>query len=396
MGMTFAVWFCFMASISVAFAAANRLLSKYIQASTLSIAWLIIAVAWMLPFRPTWSQASQTSGVVNGEQISNSIWDSILIILACFWIAGTLFGLAKITYSHIALTRYISRWGKPVTNIRTINKWKAACAELKKPPEILEIPEINSPMVTGIIRIKLLIPHGSSPSVLVMRHEAAHVSRFDTTRRLVLQLFQAVQWWNPFMHVAVSKAIQTSEVACDQYALRGQTSENRFRYAQAILDGTAGNKRFALAAPFTKQTSAVKHRLGSALDEKDKHKGAALIAALSLLFAGIGVPIAVASSPQSDAPEAPLSTPSNTSTPDTAPTPLPEPSSDTNGSLNTTDPSAPTTSDPLSEDSTTDENSQHQGSSRGHQTRMHNTSEESATGHKGRQHSHGSSSMHSD
>ena len=417
MGISFAAWFCFMGMISIAFAAANRPLSKHVRSSALSSIWFIISIAWMVPFRPTWRQISATGNAMS-EELPTASWNWVPTLVIVCWIGGTLFTLAKIIHSYLALSRYVARWGNPTLDRTMLNEWQKAIGGSKKCPEIIEVPEITSPMIIGIVHPRLIVSVGTSPAPLVLRHEAAHVHRHDTTRRLILQVFLAFQWWNPFMYLVANRAAQSSEVACDQRALAGQEAAARTRYAQSILDTASGNQSFALAAPFVKKSSDVRHRLSSALDEKSKRRGTGAVVVSALFLVGFGVPVAIGtppnnamdtqvpiSTPSDDAVETqtPTSTPSNnpaetqtpTNTSDADPTTSNEPEQPVDGDLDTADTPSQTDTGTVAEETDPQpaDTEQHHGSS-SHQMRMRSMSKENNPSHGNRHANKGHSSRH--
>lgn len=85
---------------------------------------------------------------------------------------------------HIRFTRYLRRWGSPITEretFDTLNEWKSAL-ELRRAPRLLTCPGLETPMLAGLLRPRLLLPADAMdlPQLRhALLHELTHYKRRD-------------------------------------------------------------------------------------------------------------------------------------------------------------------------------------------------------------------------
>ncbi len=84
----------------------------------------------------------------------------------------------------------------------------------------------------------------------VLRHEYAHVRRYDDYANLLQRLFAAVLWFNPVVHIAGRAMAIEREVACDDAA--AAASDERVAFARCLYEiaRSAPRRRHAAAAGF--------------------------------------------------------------------------------------------------------------------------------------------------
>jgi beta-lactamase regulating signal transducer with metallopeptidase domain len=84
----------------------------------------------------------------------------------------------------------------------------------------------------------------------VMRHEYAHVRRYDDYSNLVQRLLAAVLWFNPIVHIAGRAMAIEREIACDDAA--AAASDERVAFARCLYEiaRTAPRRRHAAASGF--------------------------------------------------------------------------------------------------------------------------------------------------
>ncbi len=84
----------------------------------------------------------------------------------------------------------------------------------------------------------------------VLRHEYAHVRRYDDYSNLVQRLLAAVLWFNPIVHIAGRAMAIEREIACDDAA--AAASDERVAFARCLYEiaRTAPRRRHASASGF--------------------------------------------------------------------------------------------------------------------------------------------------
>jgi beta-lactamase regulating signal transducer with metallopeptidase domain len=96
------------------------------------------------------------------------------------------------------------------------------------------------PAVVGVFVPRLVVPadfrerYSAQERALIRLHERTHIERGDPRVNAVVALLQAVNWFNPLVHLAAQLVRTDQELACDADVL-GPRPKARRGYAQALL-----------------------------------------------------------------------------------------------------------------------------------------------------------------
>ncbi|MGH7657443.1 MAG: M56 family metallopeptidase, partial [Gemmatimonadales bacterium] len=110
-----------------------------------------------------------------------------------------------------------------------------------RPPMVYACRDINSPLVMGLLRPRLLWPSalidrlGPEQVLTVVAHELAHVRRGDLWVSLVDQIVSSIWWWYPGPRLVSRRLRDAAERACDARVVELLPC-NRRAYAEALLD----------------------------------------------------------------------------------------------------------------------------------------------------------------
>lgn len=96
---------------------------------------------------------------------------------------------------------------------------------------------VFSPLVTGILRPRILLPPDLPPEdrEWVLRHERVHIRRNDNLFRLLGLVTVCLHWFNPFVWWFFRRFQEDMELACDARVLRGCSPAERKDYARSLL-----------------------------------------------------------------------------------------------------------------------------------------------------------------
>ncbi len=117
---------------------------------------------------------------------------------------------------------------------------------LKQLPTIWTSPNAISPSVVGPFRPRIVLPDIALKELTqheihtILLHELAHIKRRDLQLNLALQLGLAIQWFNPFAHMAFRQVRISQEELCDHEAIQ---AKDKFAYARLLLKV---NQRFSI------------------------------------------------------------------------------------------------------------------------------------------------------
>ena len=219
---------------------------------------------------------------------------SVSRLLLSVYLAGTAafmfwqFGL------YLSFRRSAGRWCREPSDgkIPVIFERLKSEEGIGKPIRIKICRKISSPVITGLIRPVLLLPHEDYERVdleIILRHELVHFKRGDLGFKLLLICANAFHWFNPIIYAMVREANRDIEISCDEEVLKGADLHTRKRYGERILELTLGNRRqeVPVSTNFYSGKGMLKSRLEHIFDEREKKRGGWLfcaVLAVILLF----------------------------------------------------------------------------------------------------------------
>jgi beta-lactamase regulating signal transducer with metallopeptidase domain len=117
-------------------------------------------------------------------------------------------------------------------------------------------PSVAEPCAIGFLRPAIALSAAMAEALpdgdleRVLRHEYAHVRRYDDYANLVQRLLAAVLWFNPVVHIAGRAMAIEREIACDDAA--AAASDERVAFARCLYEiaRTAPRRRHAAASGF--------------------------------------------------------------------------------------------------------------------------------------------------
>jgi len=195
--------------------------------------------------------------------------------LAALWIGGALIALMP-TAAGFARLAIVGRRARAMHGGRWALLIPSAMRELdvRRRVRFVELDGPVMPMTWGLFHPVVLLPADDFNSTVeqrldVLRHELAHVRRYDCLTQLVGHLACALHWFNPLAWVAARELRVERERACDDEVLRagGKASD----YAEYLLRvarstrimGAAAIGGLAMARP-----SQMAGRLLAVLDDR--------------------------------------------------------------------------------------------------------------------------------
>lgn len=125
---------------------------------------------------------------------------------------------------------------------------------------------IKSPFILGVFRPRIYLTSGMDEAArdCVLRHERAHLRRWDHVWKPLGFALLAVYWYDPLVWVAYILFCRDMELACDERVIRDMAAEERAAYSQALLDCSQG-RRWVAACPLAFGEVGVKTRVKAVL-----------------------------------------------------------------------------------------------------------------------------------
>jgi len=354
-----------MSAIATALLLLTPWLSRHYSAKTLRIAWLIVLMGFVVPFRPQIAPAAinvpvlpsrvvyvprriaepitppvttlttQAGRMANTDDVSvasvdvmaasssvttpvaSSVdtqntprftWPELTVshLLGGIWLIGMLIALALRMWKHKQFLRVVRRWSRPIHDTLYHDALDIAARKLglHRGVGLYHCPAIDSPMLVGLIRPRILLP-GKPQSLteldLILKHELVHLRRGDLWGKLLLLIATCAHWFNPLMWPIGRAFSLTCEEACDAAVIHGMDFDMRKYYSHTILRSlrrpTARMKgrTTALSTQYRAGKKTMKKRLVHILDGGRKRLGMIIVSMLLVAVLGGGMALALSS-----------------------------------------------------------------------------------------------------
>lgn len=206
------------------------------------------------------------------------------------WLSGILVFTGIDIIKYCIFKRKLKRWSLSINKGRynellldSLNKMK-----INNPVNLYVSKTINTPMLAGIIKPSIYIPHENySPEELeiIIKHELIHYKRRDLLYKLLLMFAKDVHWFNPFVHFMAIEANKDLELICDEEMVKNKDFEYRERYSKILLDSaSAAKSQVHLATGIFGGAKTIKRRFANILNARQYKKGYKFTAGIALLL----------------------------------------------------------------------------------------------------------------
>ena len=207
--------------------------------------WLAVGLRFVLPFgiplalpRPQNTQLAEAADTVQAltqpELIAPDLpamvpaapaapapWYTTLTVwhlLAAVWAVGVALLAVRAVWGYLRLSRQVA----------------LAC---KTPDGCFSGPCVPAPFTLGLLRPRVYLPAGLAGPArdAVILHERTHIRRGDPLTKPLFYAVACLHWFNPLAWLAFREFERDMEAACDEAAVRGQSSAARSAYCESIL-----------------------------------------------------------------------------------------------------------------------------------------------------------------
>ena len=126
--------------------------------------------------------------------------------------------------------------------------------------------DIDKPFILGVFRPRICLPSGmgAEQAALVIRHEQAHLERWDHIWKPLSFVLAALHWFNPVVWLGYKLFGQDIELACDEKTINRMDIEERKVYTETLLACGMG-RRMRMACPVAFGEVSVQERVVSVL-----------------------------------------------------------------------------------------------------------------------------------
>ena len=172
--------------------------------------------------------------------------------LAGFCLLGCLHIAAHIRYSlRIKKDMQLHLWGDQQAQ-HSSEFYESSQASTSEPGlNVYKSSLITTPILMGVLKPSLVLPtnfeslYSPTQQKMVINHELHHLNRGDTYWNLLATIVLIVYWFQPLSWFAFFKFKQDQELSCDYAVLVNQSTEDKQRYAHAVINTVETQSVFA-------------------------------------------------------------------------------------------------------------------------------------------------------
>lgn len=227
-------------------------------------------------------ESGNTNQVVQANAIEQSIaskeaesidWEQFFCeMLVWIFAIGAFLFLLRNVVAYVRFARMLDRCPiiEEASLILLVNR---ECRNLgiARVPLLREVRELSSPAVFGLFRSTICLPVGLTQSLSanelrwVVRHELAHIGRYDSWMMMLAVIARSLHWFNPLAWLATAKLRSYVETAADQVAISSSDEADAASYGHLLVriaeQSRPNSKSVALGLlPFT-SVASLKRRL---------------------------------------------------------------------------------------------------------------------------------------
>ncbi|WP_286235093.1 M56 family metallopeptidase [Thalassotalea sediminis] len=204
--------------------------------------WLLVPIGLLIYGLPS-PVASQLSGV-NTEVIryvvkptSNITENVTQYWLLSFWVTSSSLLVFYWFVNHFRFLMQLSLVPLSKHHLTNVTRQNTLPQSLA----IYQSEKAYSPMLVGIIKPKLVLPHdfkelyNDEQQQLIIQHEICHFDRNDIYWNLLAHAMLALFWFHPLVWLAYSRYRRDQELSCDQLVLARKQLNSRINYSKALL-----------------------------------------------------------------------------------------------------------------------------------------------------------------
>ncbi len=238
---------------------------------------------------PSIHQSDTPFAIVSNSDNSLEVWDQVSYMLSPVFRIAVLILAIGVVVQWFRLVAMLLSTRKLIRQSRPIHLSKTSLQGIAVP--VLVNERINVPMAVGFLKPVIVVPQALLQLLndqqlnQILIHENAHHRRRDLWTSLLCKILGSLYWWNPLLSY-LSRTIHLSrELVCDEIA--AQKSEDRFAYAQVLLDcakHVLRSRQQILALKLIEAENELGIRIDQLTDTFEQKRSSAWIASTPFVF----------------------------------------------------------------------------------------------------------------
>lgn len=215
----------------------------------------------------------------------------VMFFAAIIWASGV---ISLLTISMIMYLRTVRRLKTAVLYKDTnILEETGKMLKLKRKVRIFCSDEINSPIVCGLIKPKIILPFSlvKENNLLALKHiithELIHIKRFDYLIKPLSVIALCLHWFNPIIWVSFILFQKDLEMSCDERVLAVNDKDIRSDYATSLINLSVRQNSYLNAGLLAFGEKSIKSRIKGIMNYRKS--GFWMVALSALVVAILGV-----------------------------------------------------------------------------------------------------------
>ncbi|MBO5326205.1 MAG: hypothetical protein J6A80_08250 [Lachnospiraceae bacterium] len=160
---------------------------------------------------------------------------------------------------------------------------------------VYESKQVQSPLITGILHPKLIIPSyegdwNADELELITAHELCHYHKKDLWLKMLMLAVTCFNWFNPAVYMMKKQFYYDMELVCDESVMRGRSKEEKETYAKILMSYAGkGRRNYTFMSGLAAGSKLTKNRIYHIWEDGQKKKGVIVFATVLVGFVGIGL-----------------------------------------------------------------------------------------------------------
>ncbi len=160
---------------------------------------------------------------------------------------------------------------------------------------VYENKQVQSPLITGILYPKLIIPSyegdwNAKELELITAHELCHYCKKDLWLKMLMLAVTCFNWFNPAVYMMKKQFYYDMELVCDESVMRGRSKEEKETYAKILMSYAGkGRRNYTFMSGLAAGSKFTKNRIYHIWEDGKKKKGVIVFATVLVGFIGIGL-----------------------------------------------------------------------------------------------------------
>ncbi len=222
--------------------------------------------------------------------------NTIQFILKWCWLvwiipAVLLFIRKIIIYNRFLYT--VKTGSKQIISTSVLTLYDEVCEKMniKHAPGLFYNPRIATPMLVGIFRPAIVLPHlndNKNELSYILQHELTHYKRFDIGYKWLVQVAVCIHWFNPLIHISSREIERNCELSCDEVVIQQLDNKEQRIYGDMLLNTIQAGKQHHntfMTLTLGEDVDLIKERLDAIMKFQKKSK--AIIVVSIILAAAI-------------------------------------------------------------------------------------------------------------